>query len=119
MVPEANATGGLELDLGSAHVAAVGSGRGNLPEERRVEELVEYMQPAPPPGTGEHRYVFVLLEPDSAEDGGQRRPLRKPADRPHFGYGKVGKGVMDWAGDNGLVPVGQLISQSTFTRRAG
>ena len=70
-----------------------------------VDELIEYMPPGPPPKTGKHRYVFVLLKPEEG-DGKGKKELRKPKERPHFGYGKIGKGVMDWAEDNGLRPVG-------------
>lgn len=31
---------------------------------------------------------------------------KKPKERPHWGYGTVGKGMRDWAKDNGLTPVG-------------
>jgi len=64
---------------------------------------VEYLGPAPPEGTGKHRYVFVLLAP---ENEGERKELKKPDERPHWGYGKVGTGVREWARDNSLVPVG-------------
>ncbi|KAL8924150.1 MAG: hypothetical protein Q9172_002815 [Xanthocarpia lactea] len=71
----------------------------------KPNELMSYYPPAPPPKTGYHRYVFVLLAPktDSEEAFGG---LKKPKERPHWGYGKVGKGVRDWADDNGLTPVG-------------
>ncbi|KAL8730606.1 MAG: hypothetical protein Q9166_003919 [cf. Caloplaca sp. 2 TL-2023] len=70
-------------------------------------ELMSYYPPAPPPKTGYHRYVFVLLAP-KANSGGAREDagLKKPKERPHWGYGKIGKGVRDWAEENGLTPVG-------------
>lgn len=71
-----------------------------------MKDLMEYMAPAPPEGTGKHRYVFVLLAAESAED--RRKDLTKPVERPHWGYGKMGKGVRDWASDNGLIAVGEL-----------
>ena len=65
-------------------------------------ELMTYYPPAPPPKTGYHRYVFVLLAPASGKD----TPYpTKPKERPHWGYGKVRKGVRDWAKDNDLTPV--------------
>ncbi|KAL8871150.1 MAG: hypothetical protein Q9174_002961, partial [Haloplaca sp. 1 TL-2023] len=65
-------------------------------------ELMTYYPPAPPPKTGYHRYVFVLLAPASGKD----TPYpSKPKERPHWGYGKVRKGVRDWAKDNYLTPV--------------
>ncbi|KAI4118612.1 MAG: hypothetical protein LQ345_001365 [Seirophora villosa] len=66
-----------------------------------VKELMPYYAPAPPPKTGYHRYVFVLLASNSDDD-----EPKKPKERPHWGYGTVGKGVRDWAKDNGLTPVG-------------
>ena len=69
------------------------------------KELIKYMQPAPPPKTGSHRYVFVLLAPKSGSGGDTG--LKKPSERPHFGYGEMGKGIMDWAEDNGLEPIGE------------
>ncbi|KAL8760870.1 MAG: hypothetical protein Q9184_002958 [Pyrenodesmia sp. 2 TL-2023] len=72
-----------------------------------VKDLMSYYPPAPPPKTGYHRYVFVLL---ASKSDGKHVPidkeLKKPKERPHWGYGKVGKGVRDWANDNGLSPVG-------------
>ena len=62
-------------------------------------ELKSYYPPAPPPKTGKHRYVFVLLEGDS-------KSIRPPKERPHWGYGKVRHGVTDWAKDNDLNVVG-------------
>ena len=63
-------------------------------------ELVEYLPPGPPPKTGKHRYVFVLLE------GPHGQELSSPKDRKHWGYGKVRHGVRDWAKENGLEVVG-------------
>jgi len=68
-----------------------------------LRQLIEYMPPAPPKGTGKHRYVFVLLALEDDDNG--RKDLNKPKDRPHWGYGAIGKGVRDWAFENGLVPV--------------
>lgn len=62
-------------------------------------ELIEYLPPSPPPKTGKHRYVFVLLE-------GETSHLTVPKDRPHWGYGKIRHGVRDWAEENDLEVVG-------------
>jgi phosphatidylethanolamine-binding protein (PEBP) family uncharacterized protein len=62
-------------------------------------ELVEYLPPSPPPKTGKHRYVFVLLE-------GRTKHLSAPKERPHWGYGKIRHGVRDWAEENDLEVVG-------------
>ncbi|KAL8722633.1 MAG: hypothetical protein Q9225_000939 [Loekoesia sp. 1 TL-2023] len=76
-------------------------------EPSKPKELMSYFPPAPPPKTGYHRYVFVLLAPKSdSEEATSDSGLKKPKERPHWGYGKVGKGVRDWAKDNGLTPVG-------------
>lgn len=70
-------------------------------------ELMSYYPPAPPPKTGYHRYVFVLLAPKAdSTDVRDAAGLKKPKERPHWGYGKIGKGVRDWAEDNGMAPVG-------------
>lgn len=63
-------------------------------------ELMEYLPPAPPPKTGKHRYVFVLLE------GRQGQDLSPPKDRKHWGYEKPRHGVRDWAKENALKVVG-------------
>lgn len=63
-------------------------------------ELVKYYPPAPPAGTGQHRYVFVLLEGDGT------RALTEPKERKHWGYKKARHGVRDWADENNLTVVG-------------
>lgn len=62
-------------------------------------ELKGYKPPGPPPKTGAHRYVFVLLQGDSSN-------IKAPKKRKHWGYGKVRHGVRDWAAENDLVVVG-------------
>jgi phosphatidylethanolamine-binding protein (PEBP) family uncharacterized protein len=71
------------------------------PEIRTAKagEIMKYLPPSPPPKTGAHRYVFVLLEGDSSN-------LKAPDDRKHWGYGKVRHGVRDWAEENNLKVVG-------------
>lgn len=71
----------------------------DISKSKKEGELMSYYPPAPPPKTGKHRYVFVLLEGDSTE-------LEAPKERPHWGYGKVRHGVEDWAKDNKLKVVG-------------
>ncbi|KAL9606201.1 MAG: hypothetical protein Q9179_000598 [Wetmoreana sp. 5 TL-2023] len=76
-------------------------------QDSKSKELMSYYPPAPPPKTGYHRYVFVLLAPKpSNSDARKSSGPEKPRERPHWGYGRVGKGVRDWAEDNGLTPVG-------------
>ena len=72
---------------------------------KESEEIMPYLPPTPPPKTGYHRYIFVLLAPATEE--GKQGELTKPEDRPHWGYGKVGAGVREWANENGLVAVGK------------
>ena len=72
-----------------------------------LKELVEYMAPSPPPKTGKHRYVFLVLEP--ADSKTNANPTA-PEDRKHWGTGKARHGVREWAKDNGLVPVGEWIA---------
>ena len=74
--------------------------------ESGVQEVMSYFPPAPPPGTGYHRYVFVLLMP--ANRNTKVNGLKKPKERQHWGYGKIGAGVREWAEDNMLVPAGRL-----------
>lgn len=62
-------------------------------------QLVEYKPPGPPPKTGSHRYIFLLLEGDNSN-------LTAPEDRKHWGTGKKGHGVKDWAKKEGLEVVG-------------
>lgn len=62
-------------------------------------ELESYLPPGPPPKTGPHRYVFVLLQGNSSTP-------QSPKDREHWGYGKVRHGVRDWAKENNLTVVG-------------
>ncbi|KAK2803787.1 hypothetical protein FQN51_003017 [Onygenales sp. PD_10] len=64
--------------------------------------LEPYLPPAPPPGTGYHRYVFVLLQGDAASASN----ISAPAERKHWGYGGERRGVRDWAGEYGLEVVG-------------
>ena len=72
-----------------------------------IQEIMPYLPPTPPPKTGYHRYVFVLLAPATGEtEEGPQGELTKPKDRPHWGYGKIGAGVREWASENGLVAVG-------------
>jgi phosphatidylethanolamine-binding protein (PEBP) family uncharacterized protein len=70
-----------------------------FPFKAKPGEMEEYLPPGPPPKTGAHRYVFVLLEGDTSN-------LKAPADRRHWGYDKPRHGVRDWAEENGLTVVG-------------
>lgn len=61
--------------------------------------LVPYMGPAPPKGTGPHRYVWILAQqsPDKAPG--------KIKDRPNWGFGKPGAGFQHYAEQFNLTPV--------------
>ena len=66
---------------------------------KQAGELKGYKPPGPPPKTGAHRYVFVLLQGESSE-------LKPPTERQHWGYEKPRHGVRDWAKENSLTVVG-------------
>ncbi|THV46436.1 hypothetical protein BGAL_0386g00060 [Botrytis galanthina] len=61
--------------------------------------VVDYKAPAPPKGTGKHRYVFVLLEGDNVD-------LEGPKERKHWGFEKPGSGIREWAVRENLTIVG-------------
>ena len=69
-----------------------------------INELMPYFPPSPPPKTGYHRYVFVVLTSKSLGSG---EDLEKPKARPHWGYEKIGSGVREWAEENNLAVVGK------------
>ena len=91
--------------------AHIGLGATDLTDQdvsiTNITELMSYLTPSPPPKTGLHRYVFVLLAPAASDALDLSGGLKKPKERPHWGYGKVGKGVRDWARENGLVAIGE------------
>ena len=64
--------------------------------------ILDYYPPAPPKKTGYHRYVFAVLK----SSGDRTRPSR-PKERPHWGYGKVGAGIREYAAENELEVVGR------------
>ena len=66
---------------------------------KKAGEIKSYQPPGPPPKTGAHRYVFVLLQGDSAD-------LEPPEGRQHWGYDKNRTGVQRWAKENDLQVVG-------------
>lgn len=70
-----------ELDLGS-----------------QGKEILEYMGPGPPKGTGKHRYVFILFK---QAKGVEPKP---PADRPNWGYGTPATGIFKYAKEYSLEP---------------
>lgn len=80
---------------------------GEVDVSEKMKEIVPYKAPGPPPKTGKHRYVFVAMTPAN----GTHEPLNltTPAERQHWGYGKVRMGVRQWAEDNGLAVIGRKI----------
>jgi phosphatidylethanolamine-binding protein (PEBP) family uncharacterized protein len=74
-----------------------------MEKQGSLDDVVEYKPPGPPPKTGKHRYVFLVFAPQN----GTTEPLHlsKPKDRQHWGRGKEGGGVREWAEENKLVPV--------------
>ncbi len=65
--------------------------------DQQGDEILSYVGPAPPEGTGKHRYVFLLYkQPQGKTD------LKPPTDRPNWGLGKPAVGVDEWASENGL-----------------
>jgi phosphatidylethanolamine-binding protein (PEBP) family uncharacterized protein len=76
----------------------------DLHDENGPDDVMEYKPPGPPPKTGKHRYVFLVFAPKNGTT--QRLHLSKPKERQHWGTGNERGGVRDWAGENGLVPVG-------------
>ncbi|KAH6850565.1 phosphatidylethanolamine-binding protein [Chaetomium sp. MPI-CAGE-AT-0009] len=85
-----------------------------------LREIVPYKPPAPPRGTGFHRYVLLAFVPSNGTT--ERLDLSRPGGRKRWGYGGGGggdggdgdddagkggtKGVRQWARENGLAPVG-------------
>lgn len=71
-------------------------------KEGTFSEVVEYMGPAPPEGTGKHRYLLLLLQ--GGEEG---KDVSGPGkdDRKKWGNSDQRTGVAKWAKDNGLTPI--------------
>ncbi|CAI4679814.1 CEI_1a_G0036060.mRNA.1.CDS.1 [Saccharomyces cerevisiae] len=69
--------------------------------------LIEYMGPAPPKGSGPHRYVFLLYKQPKGVDSSK---FSKIKDRPNWGYGTPATGVGEWAKENNL----QLVASNFF-----
>jgi phosphatidylethanolamine-binding protein (PEBP) family uncharacterized protein len=74
-------------------------------DEKKLEEVMEYKPPGPPPKTGKHRYVFLVFAPGNGTT--EELYPSKPKDRQHWGTGEERSGVREWATENGLVPVGK------------
>jgi hypothetical protein len=72
---------------------------------KKLKDIMPWKPPGPPPKTGKHRYVFFAFVP--ANGTTKKLRLSKPSDRQHWGTGKEGHGVGDWAEENGLATVGK------------
>lgn len=59
------------------------------------KEILKYEGPAPPPGTGKHRYVFLLFKQDPSVN------YEAPPDRPTWGTNVPGSGYRDWIKKHG------------------
>lgn len=71
--------------------------------QTNVHNVVKYKAPAPPEKTGKHRYVFLVFAPRNGSD--EALHVSRPEERRHWGTGRIGGGVREWARANGLVPV--------------
>lgn len=77
-------------------------------EVPKADERVKYMGPAPPPNTGLHRYVFVLIEEAKGSPNGLWTTSTDDSGEPsraNWGSNKPGFGVRDWMKEQGLAPV--------------
>lgn len=73
-------------------------------KEGTFSEIVEYAGPAPPEGTGKHRYLLLLLQGAEGEGDKQVTGPSKD-DRKKWGNADQRTGVARWAKDNGLTPI--------------
>jgi len=71
-----------------------------------IKELVDYKPPAPPEGTGKHRYVVVVMVP--ANGTTEELDLEVPGDRRHWGYQGERSGVREFGVRNGLKVIGEF-----------
>ena len=101
------AAGGMQIPL-SSQLDTISKNGG-------MYSLKSYFPPSPPPKTGYHRYVFVLLQ--TLAEGSHS--LMKPKERPHWGYGMIGAGVREWAAENDLEIVGKSVYRGRSRRIAG
>jgi len=62
------------------------------------KDVLEFAGPAPPEGTGPHRYLLLLLQGDKTD-------AQAPSERKKWGNSEQRTGVKQWAEQNGLKPV--------------
>lgn len=73
-------------------------------DSENVKQIMEYTAPAPPEGTGKHRYLLLLLEGDA-------KNAEAPSDRKKWGGSEQRTGIKQWAERNGLKPIGGCPTQ--------
>jgi phosphatidylethanolamine-binding protein (PEBP) family uncharacterized protein len=62
------------------------------------KDILEWSGPAPPEGTGPHRYMLLLLQGDKTD-------IKVPSERKKWGNSEQRTGIEQWAKENGLKPV--------------
>ena len=82
------------------------------PQILKLKDVMPYKPPGPPPKTGKHQYVYIALAP--ANGTSKELELVKPGDRQHWGYEGERQGLREWAGEMGLVPVGESLLFSDY-----
>ena len=98
----------MQVDEDGAYGLRLGGGLDISDKHKDAKQLIGYLAPAPPKGTGKHRYVFVVLVGEGNKD------LTTPKERSHWGYGKRGKGVRDWAKENEMTVLGANFFYSEY-----
>ena len=78
---------------------------GSLKGEK-IQELVQYKAPAPPEGTGKHRYVVVVMVPVNGTT--EELDLEVPSERRGWGYHGARSGVREFGVRNGLKVIGEF-----------
>lgn len=61
--------------------------------------LKPYVGPAPPVGTGSHRYAFLLFKQPVGVTASELTPI---SDRPNWGFGTPATGIGKWSNNNKL-----------------
>jgi hypothetical protein len=72
-----------------------------------LKQYVGYKPPGPPEGTGEHRYVFVVMIASNGTT--EALDLETPSDRKHWGYEGDRSGVREFAKKHGLKVIGEFL----------
>lgn len=82
----------------------------------KAKGIKSYFPPGPPPKTGAHRYVMLVLTPVNGTS--KKLHLTKPASRKHWGYDGMRVGVRKWAEENELKVVGEWFDAPGLMRSA-